>query len=42
MSVPCGNTAGGLPVGMLLLTPHFGEPAMFRIANAFEQAGGVN
>ena len=42
MSVPCGNTAGGLPVGMQLLTPHFGEPAMFRIANAFEQAGGVN
>jgi aspartyl-tRNA(Asn)/glutamyl-tRNA(Gln) amidotransferase subunit A len=42
MSVPCGNTAGGLPVGMQLLTPHFGEPAMFRIAHAFEQAGGVN
>ena len=42
MSVPCGNTAGGLPVGMQLLTTHFGEPAMFRLAGALEQAGGVN
>jgi aspartyl-tRNA(Asn)/glutamyl-tRNA(Gln) amidotransferase subunit A len=42
MSVPCGNTAGGLPVGMQLLTAHFGEPAMFRLAGAFEEAGGVN
>jgi aspartyl-tRNA(Asn)/glutamyl-tRNA(Gln) amidotransferase subunit A len=42
MSVPCGKTAGGLPVGMQLLTTHFGEPAMFRLAGAFEAAGGVN
>ncbi|HUP05318.1 MAG TPA: Asp-tRNA(Asn)/Glu-tRNA(Gln) amidotransferase subunit GatA [Bryobacteraceae bacterium] len=42
MSVPCGKTAGGLPVGMQLLTPHFGEPMMFRLAGALEQAGGVN
>ena len=42
MSVPCGKTPAGLPVGMQLLTPHFGEPAMFRIAHAFENAGGVN
>src|ERR1039457_2251692 len=42
MSVPCGKTAGGLPVGMQLLTTHFGEPAMFRLAGAFEEAGGVN
>jgi aspartyl-tRNA(Asn)/glutamyl-tRNA(Gln) amidotransferase subunit A len=41
MSVPCGKTAGGLPVGMQLLTTHFGEPAMFRLAGAFEDAGGV-
>ncbi len=40
MSVPCGNTASGLPVGMQILTNHFQEPAMFRIAHAFEQAGG--
>jgi aspartyl-tRNA(Asn)/glutamyl-tRNA(Gln) amidotransferase subunit A len=38
MSVPCGNTAGGLPVGMQILTRHFDETTMFRLAHAFEQA----
>ena len=37
MSVPCGNTAGGLPVGMQILTRHFGETTMFRLADAYEQ-----
>jgi len=41
MSVPCGRTPGGLPVGMQILTNHFDEPRMFRIADAFERAGGV-
>jgi aspartyl-tRNA(Asn)/glutamyl-tRNA(Gln) amidotransferase subunit A len=40
MSVPCGKTAAGLPVGMQILTRHFDEPGMFRLANAFEKAGG--
>jgi aspartyl-tRNA(Asn)/glutamyl-tRNA(Gln) amidotransferase subunit A len=40
MSVPCGRTAAGLPVGMQILTKHFDEPGMFRIADAFEKAGG--
>jgi aspartyl-tRNA(Asn)/glutamyl-tRNA(Gln) amidotransferase subunit A len=39
MSVPCGLTAEGLPVGMQILTSHFGETTMFRIARALEQAG---
>jgi aspartyl-tRNA(Asn)/glutamyl-tRNA(Gln) amidotransferase subunit A len=38
MSVPCGITAGGLPVGMQILTRHFDETTMFRLADAFEQA----
>jgi aspartyl-tRNA(Asn)/glutamyl-tRNA(Gln) amidotransferase subunit A len=38
MSVPCGRTAEGLPVGMQLLTRHFDETAMFRLAAAFEAA----
>jgi len=38
MSVPCGTTAGGLPVGMQILTRHFDEPTMFRLADAFERA----
>jgi aspartyl-tRNA(Asn)/glutamyl-tRNA(Gln) amidotransferase subunit A len=41
MSVPCGKTAGGLPVGMQILTKHFDEIGMFRLADAFERAVGV-
>jgi len=40
MSVPCGKTPEGLPVGMQILSRHFDEPGMFRLAYAFEQAGG--
>jgi len=40
MSVPCGKTAEGLPVGMQILTRHFDESGMFRLADAFEKAGG--
>ena len=40
MSVPCGKTAAGLPVGMQILTNHFQEPTMFQLAAAFERAGG--
>jgi aspartyl-tRNA(Asn)/glutamyl-tRNA(Gln) amidotransferase subunit A len=42
MSVPCGKTAEGLPVGMQILARHFDEPSMFRLAYAFERAGGAN
>ena len=38
MSVPCGKTAEGLPVGMQILTAHFDEMTMFRLADAFEHA----
>lgn len=41
MSVPCGCTASGLPVGMQILTRHFDELGMLRLAYAFEQAGGA-
>jgi aspartyl-tRNA(Asn)/glutamyl-tRNA(Gln) amidotransferase subunit A len=36
MSVPCGTTAEGLPVGMQILTKHFDETTMFRLADAYE------
>ena len=39
MSVPCGKTAEGLPVGMQILAKHFDEARMFRLADAFERAG---
>jgi aspartyl-tRNA(Asn)/glutamyl-tRNA(Gln) amidotransferase subunit A len=38
MSVPAGGTVEGLPVGLQILTKHFDEPGMFRLAYAFEQA----
>jgi aspartyl-tRNA(Asn)/glutamyl-tRNA(Gln) amidotransferase subunit A len=38
MSVPCGQTKDGLPVGMQILTRHFDEAGMFRLAGAYERA----
>ncbi len=37
MSVPCGNTSEGLPVGLQILCNHFQESKMFRLADAYEQ-----
>jgi len=37
MSVPCGQTTDGLPVGLQILASHFQEEKMFRIADAFER-----
>jgi aspartyl-tRNA(Asn)/glutamyl-tRNA(Gln) amidotransferase subunit A len=37
MSVPCGTTPDGLPVGMQILTRHFDEGTMFRLADAVEK-----
>ena len=38
MSVPCGKTSDGLPVGLQILCNHFREEQMFRLADAFERA----
>jgi len=38
MSVPFGTGADGLPVGVQVLAPALGEPVMFRVARAIEQA----
>jgi aspartyl-tRNA(Asn)/glutamyl-tRNA(Gln) amidotransferase subunit A len=38
MSVPCGLTTEGLPVGLQIITRHFDESTMFRIADAYENA----
>jgi len=40
MSVPCGKTEEGLPVGLQIFGPHFGESRVLQLAHAFEQAGG--
>src|SRR5664280_529522 len=36
MSVPCGETASGLPIGLQILGRHFDEETMLRIALAIE------
>jgi aspartyl-tRNA(Asn)/glutamyl-tRNA(Gln) amidotransferase subunit A len=38
MSVPCGKTAENLPVGLQILTKHFDETTMFRVAEAYERS----
>jgi aspartyl-tRNA(Asn)/glutamyl-tRNA(Gln) amidotransferase subunit A len=38
MSVPCGRTGDGLPVGMQILTRHFDETTMLKLADAYERA----
>jgi len=38
MSVPCG-LIGGLPVGMMLTAPDWGEPLIYQAAAAFENSG---
>lgn len=38
MSVPCGKTAEGLPVGLQILTKHLDEVGMLRLADAYERA----
>ena len=40
ISVPSGQTASGLPVGLQIYGPAFGEDRVLQIAYAFEQAGG--
>jgi aspartyl-tRNA(Asn)/glutamyl-tRNA(Gln) amidotransferase subunit A len=37
ISVPCGTTSAGLPVGVQLLGPAFGECSLLRAAYAYEQ-----
>jgi len=37
LSVPCGKTVSGLPVGLQVLGPAFGEDMILRAAYAYEQ-----
>jgi len=38
ISVPCGNSKQGLPIGMQILGRHFEEGTILRLAHAFEHA----
>lgn len=37
MSLPCGFSKSGLPIGLQILTKHFGEETMLRLGHAYEQ-----
>ena len=37
ISVPCGLTKGGLPIGLQIAGPHWREDLVLRVANAYEQ-----
>ena len=38
ISVPCGFTKAGLPIGLQIIGPHWGEARVLRLAHAYEQA----
>jgi len=42
ISIPCGKTKAGLPVGLQIFGRHFEEARVLQLANAFEQAGGFS
>ncbi len=33
ISIPCGNDSKGLPIGLQIMGPQFGEPLILRIAD---------
>ncbi len=41
ISVPCGFDAHGLPIGLQLIGPPFGEEAILRAGDAFERTGAA-
>ena len=40
ISLPCGKDPGGMPIGLQIIGPHFGEERILRAAHAFEEATG--
>ncbi|HKQ50810.1 MAG TPA: amidase family protein, partial [Pyrinomonadaceae bacterium] len=38
ISVPCGLSSEGLPIGFQLMGPHWSEGSLLRLAHAYEQA----
>lgn len=41
LSVPCGTTANGLPVGLQILGPYLGEDRILGVGHAYEMANGL-
>jgi len=41
LSVPCGKTKTGLPIGLQIFARRFDEPTLFRLGHAYEHARGA-
>ncbi len=37
LTVPCGFTSGGMPIGLQIIAPHLHEPALLRLGHAYQQ-----
>ncbi len=42
ISVPCGLSSEGLPIGMQLLGPYWSEGRLLRLAHVYQQAHPLN
>lgn len=42
ISLPCGKSSAGLPIGLQILGRHFEEARLLQLAHAFEVAGGFD
>jgi aspartyl-tRNA(Asn)/glutamyl-tRNA(Gln) amidotransferase subunit A len=42
ISVPCGSTKNGLPIGLQIAGPHWREDLVLRLARAYEQAANLS
>lgn len=40
ISIPCGKSESGLPIGLQIIGPHFGEEKILRAAKAYENKRG--
>lgn len=40
ISIPCGRTSSGLPIGLQIFGSHFAEGRILQVGKAFEDAGG--
>jgi aspartyl-tRNA(Asn)/glutamyl-tRNA(Gln) amidotransferase subunit A len=41
LSLPCGRSSDGMPIGLQLMAPRFGEEALFRVARVYERRAGT-
>ena len=41
ISVPCGLSSEGLPIGLQVLASYFGEETLIRVAGSYEKANNA-